>query len=51
LDVTVAYLLGFGICSGVVPDGIGDVVVDDIDWAGDASILLSYIKGRTGAEA
>lgn len=51
LDVTVAYLLGFGIASGVVPDGIGDLVVDDIDWAGDASILLSYIKGRTGPES
>ncbi len=51
LDVTVAYLLGFGIASGIVPDGIGDLVVDDIDWAGDASILLRYIKGRTGPES
>jgi len=51
LDVTVAYLLAFAMSSGVVPDGIGDLVVDDIDWAGDASILLGYIKGRTGPES
>jgi hypothetical protein len=51
LDVTVAYLLGLGIYSGVVPDGIADLVLDDIDWAGDASILLSYLKGRTGPES
>ena len=51
LEVTVAYLLALGIYSGVVPDGIGDLVVEDIDWAGDASILLSYIKGRTGPES
>ena len=51
LDVTVAYLLLFGIYSGIVPDGIGDLMVDDIDWAGDASILLSYVKGRTAAES
>jgi hypothetical protein len=35
----------------VVPDGIDDLVVDDIDWAGDASVLLSYVKGRTAAES
>ncbi len=51
LEVTVAYLLAFGMSSGVVPDGIADLVVGDIDWAGDASILLSYIKGRTGPES
>lgn len=51
LDVTVAYLLAFGISSGVVPDGIGELVVGDIDWAGDASVLLSYLKGRTGPES
>jgi hypothetical protein len=51
LEVTVAYLLAFGMSCGVVPDGIGDLVVDDIDWAGDASILLTYLKGRTAAES
>ncbi|MDA8302809.1 MAG: hypothetical protein M0005_15020 [Actinomycetota bacterium] len=51
MDVTVAYLLGFGMSSGVVPDGVADLVVGDIDWAGDASVLLSYVKGRTGPES
>lgn len=51
IEVTVAYLLAFAMSSGVVPDGIGDLVVGDIDWVGDASILLSYIKGRTGPES
>jgi hypothetical protein len=51
LDVVIAYRLLFGIYSGIVPDGIEDLVVDDIDWAGDATILLSYVKGRTAAES
>ena len=50
LDVVIAYRLLFGIYSGIVPDGIDDLVTDDIDWAGDATILLSYVKGRTAAE-
>jgi hypothetical protein len=41
----------FGVYSGIVPDGIGDLLIDDIDWAGDASILLRYVKGRTAAES
>jgi hypothetical protein len=51
LDVTVAYVLAFGMSSGIVPDGIGDLVVEDVDWAGDASVLLGYVKGRTGPES
>lgn len=51
LDVVIAYRLLFGVYSGIVPDGIDDLVVDDIDWAGDATILLSYVKGRTAAES
>jgi hypothetical protein len=51
LDVVVAYQLLFGVYSGIVPDGIDDLVIGDIDWAGDASILLSYVKGRTAAES
>lgn len=50
-DVLIAYRLLFGIHSGIVPDGIDDLMVDDIDWAGDATILLSYVKGRTAAES
>ena len=34
-----------------MPDGIDDLVTDDVDWAGDATILLSYVKGRTAAES
>jgi hypothetical protein len=51
LDVTVAYVLLFGVYSGIVPDGVDDLLVEDIDWAGDTSILLGYIKGRTAAES
>ncbi len=50
-DVTVAYLLLFGIYSGIVPDGIAELGLRDLDWAGDATILLSYVKGRTGPES
>jgi hypothetical protein len=51
LSVVIAYRLLFGVYSGIVPDGIDDLAVDDIDWAGDATILLSYVKGRTAAES
>jgi len=51
LNMVIAYKLLFGIYSGIVPDGIDDLVTDDIDWAGDSTILLSYVKGRTGPES
>lgn len=51
LDVVIAYRLLFGVYSGIVPDGIDDLGTDDVDWAGDATILLSYVKGRTAAES
>ena len=51
LDVVIAYRLLFGIYSGIVPDGIADLGVDDIEWAGDSTILLSYVKRRTAAES
>lgn len=47
----IAYQLLFGAYSGIVPDGIASLQAGDIDWAGDATILLSYIKGRTGPES
>jgi hypothetical protein len=50
-DELIAYRLLFGVYSGIVPDGIDDLLLGDIDWAGDASVLLSYIKGRTAAES
>ncbi len=51
LDVVIAYRLLFGVYSGIVPDGIDDLATGDIDWAGDATILLSFVKGRTAAES
>lgn len=51
LDVVIAYRLLFGVYSGIVPDGIADLQVGDIDWAGDSTILLSYVKRRTAAES
>lgn len=51
LDTVIAYKLLFGIYSGIVPDGIADLEIEDIDWAGDSTILLSYIKRRTAAES
>ena len=51
LDVTIAYVLLFGVHSGIVPDGIDDLVTGDIGWAGDATVLLGYVKGRTAAES
>jgi hypothetical protein len=50
-NMLIAYRLLFGIYSGIVPDGIDDLVTGDIDWAGDSTVLLSYIKGRTAAES
>jgi hypothetical protein len=51
LDVVIAYRLLFGVYCGIVPDGIAELGVDDIDWAGDSTILLSYVKRRTAAES
>jgi hypothetical protein len=46
-----AYRVLFGSYCGVVPDGIADLDIGDVDWAGDATILLGYVKGRTAAES
>ena len=51
LGDVIAYRLLFGIHSGIVPDGIDDLVTGDIDWAGDSTVLLSYVKGRTAGES
>jgi hypothetical protein len=51
LDVVIAYRLLFGAYSGIVPDGIDGLGIEDLDWAGDATILLDYVKGRTAAES
>ncbi len=51
VGVVNAYRVLFGCYCGVVPDGIADLDIGDVDWAGDATILLDYVKGRTAAES
>ena len=51
MEVTAAYRLLLGMYSGIVPDGIADLGVGDIHWAGDATVLLGYVKRRTAAES
>ncbi|HEY3690543.1 MAG TPA: hypothetical protein VGL46_09585 [Pseudonocardiaceae bacterium] len=51
LRVTLAFRLLLGMTSGIVPDGLDDLALDDVDWAGDGAILLSYVKGRTRRES
>ncbi|MGW2548197.1 hypothetical protein ACWC5I_46920, partial [Kitasatospora sp. NPDC001574] len=47
----IPYRILFGTLTGIVPDGIDDLGLDDIDWAGDERVLLDYVKGRTAAES
>jgi hypothetical protein len=49
-EVVWAYQVLFGIHTGLVPDGLANLGLDGIDWAGDATVLLDYIKGRSGSE-
>ena len=51
MNVVIAYRLLLGIYTGIVPDGIAGLGIGDIDWAGDASVLLAYVKGRTAPES
>ncbi|WP_338484602.1 hypothetical protein VM636_13835 [Streptomyces sp. SCSIO 75703] len=51
VDVVIGYRLLFGIYTGIVPDGLDDLGLGDVDWAGDKTILLDYLKGRTAAES
>ena len=51
VNVVIAYRLLLGMYSGIVPDGIADLGLGDIDWAGQATVLLGYVKGRTAAES
>jgi hypothetical protein len=47
----IGYQLLFGCLTGIVPDGISGLGISDLDWAGDCTILLDYVKGRTSAES
>ncbi|MFF9508333.1 hypothetical protein ACF1BU_25015 [Streptomyces sp. NPDC014724] len=49
--VQVAYSVLFGMYCGVVPDGIDDLGLDGLEWTGDTSIVITYIKGRTARES
>ncbi|MFJ9840950.1 hypothetical protein ACIRYZ_10845 [Kitasatospora sp. NPDC101155] len=51
LDVLKAYQVLLGAYTGIVPDGLIDLGLDGIDWAGDATVLLTYVKGRTATES
>jgi|SRR5579875_15962 len=46
----IAYRLLFGCYTGIVPDGIDGLGLGDLDWAGDAAILLDYVKGRASEQ-
>ena len=50
-SVVVADGLLLGVYTGIVPDGVAGLGIGDIDWAGDAAVLLCYVKGRTAAES
>ncbi len=49
--VVIAYRLLLGVYTGIVPDGVAGLGIGDIDWGGDSTVLLSYVKGRTAAES
>ncbi|PRX96241.1 hypothetical protein [Allonocardiopsis opalescens] len=50
MRVVVAFRVLLGMTSGIVPDGLQDLRLEDVDWAGDARVLLEYVKGRTRRE-
>ncbi|MDG9713003.1 hypothetical protein [Streptomyces sp. DH10] len=51
VSTMLGYRLLFGVYTGIVPDGLDDLGLTDVDWAGDRTILLNYIKGRTAEES
>jgi len=51
VDAVIAARYLFGVYSGVVPDGIRDLGLEDMTWAGDRTVLLNYIKHRRGPES
>ncbi|MFJ9940600.1 hypothetical protein [Streptomyces erythrochromogenes] len=40
----------FGVYSGVVPDGVRGLGLEDFTWAGDRTLLMDYVKNRRGPE-
>jgi hypothetical protein len=49
-QVVISYQILFGAYTGVVPDGIDSLGLEDLDWSGDTRALLRYFKGRTSRE-
>ena len=50
-NTALAYLTLFAMRTGVVPDGIDALTLASITRTSQATVLLSYVKGRTGTEA
>src|SRR5664280_1979902 len=50
-DTALAYLTLLAMRTGIVPDGIDALTLDDITRTSTSTILVSYTKGRTGREA
>lgn len=46
-----AHRLLFAARSGIVPDGIADLGLGEISWAGKGTVLLDYVKKRRGKES
>lgn len=51
MRVALAFRLLLGMTSGIVPDGLDHLQLGDVEWAGDATVLLEYVKGRTRRES
>ncbi|WP_438491412.1 hypothetical protein [Streptomyces asiaticus] len=51
VSTALAYRLLFAIYTGIVPDGVDDLSVGGLEWAGDGVVLLDYLKGRTAKES
>lgn len=50
-NIALAYNLAFAMRTGIVPDGIDGLTLGDVTRTGTATVLLCYVKGRTGAES
>ncbi|MEV6123782.1 hypothetical protein AB0M23_25275 [Streptomyces sp. NPDC052077] len=51
VNTMLGYRLLFGVYTGIVPDGLDDLGLANVDWAGDRTVLLNYVKGRTAEES
>lgn len=51
MPAVIAFRVLLGMTSGIVPDGLEDLGLEDVDWAGNATVLLDYVKGRTRRES